>query len=216
MFKCYNRPMLQLHKKNLFLFLILFFALESFTDENPYVFIDNNAQKMVQVLTLEAALFESDRPLYEQKIKDIFEPMIDFRRVAASVMGKKYYLLASQGERSEFVLIFKDSLLDTYAETLAQWGDSTITTKFPDSKSNIYEKNVEVKQVLNTGSSKYPISYKLRRNEEGWKIVNIIINGVNLGLTFRNQFQALAVTHDENIDLTLQNWVSDAGDAGIS
>jgi phospholipid transport system substrate-binding protein len=208
--------MLQLHKKNLFLFLILFFALESFTDENPYVFIDNNAQKMVQVLTLEAALFETDRSLYEQKIKDIFEPMIDFRRVAASVMGKKYYLLASQGERSEFVLIFKDSLLDTYAETLAQWGDSTITTKFPDSKSNIYEKNVEVKQVLNTGSSKYPISYKLRRNEEGWKIVNIIINGVNLGLTFRNQFQALAVTYDENIDLTLQNWVSDAGDAGIS
>jgi phospholipid transport system substrate-binding protein len=208
--------MLQLHKKNLFLFLILFFALESFTDENPYVFIDNNAQKMVQVLTLEAALFETDRSLYEQKIKDIFEPMIDFRRVAASVMGKKYYLLASQDERSEFVFIFKDSLLDTYAETLAQWGDSTITTKFPDSKSNIYEKNVEVKQVLNTGSSKYPISYKLRRNEEGWKIVNIIINGVNLGLTFRNQFQALAVTHDENIDLTLQNWVSDAGDAGIS
>ena len=208
--------MLQLHKKNLFLFLILFFALESFADENPYVFIDNNAQKMVQVLTLEAALFETDRSLYEQKIKDIFEPMIDFRRVAASVMGKKYYLLASQDERAEFVLIFKDSLLDTYAETLAQWGDSTITTKFPDSKSNIYEKNVEVKQVLNTGSSKYPISYKLRRNEEGWKIVNIIINGVNLGLTFRNQFQALAVTHDENIDLTLQNWVSDAGDAGIS
>ena len=208
--------MLQLHKKNLFLFLMLFFALESFTEENPYVFIDNNAQKMVQVLTLEAGLFETDRSLYEQKIKDIFEPMIDFRRVAASVMGKKYYLLASQGERSEFVLIFKDSLLDTYAETLAQWGDSTITTKFPDSKSNIYEKNVEVKQVLNTGSSKYPISYKLRRNEEGWKIVNIIINGVNLGLTFRNQFQALAVTHDENIDLTLQNWVSDAGDAGIS
>lgn len=208
--------MLQLHKKNLFLFLIFFFALESFTEENPYIFIDSNAQTMVQVLTLEAALFETDRSLYEQKIKDIFEPMIDFRRVAASVMGKKYYLLASQGERSEFVLIFKDSLLDTYAETLAQWGDSTITTKFPDNKSNIYEKNVEVKQVLNTGSSKYPISYKLRRNEEGWKIVNIIINGVNLGLTFRNQFQALAVTHDENIDLTLQNWVSDAGDAGIS
>ena len=208
--------MLQLHKKNLFLFLIFFFALESFTEENPYIFIDSNAQKMVQVLTLEATLFETDRSLYEQKIKDIFEPMIDFRRVAASVMGKKYYLLASQGERSEFVLIFKDSLLDTYAETLAQWGDSTITTKFPDNKSNIYEKNVEVKQVLNTGSSKYPISYKLRRNEEGWKIVNIIINGVNLGLTFRNQFQALAVTHDENIDLTLQNWVSDAGDAGIS
>ena len=208
--------MLQLHKKNLFLFLTFFLALESFSEEDPYVFIDNNAQKMAQVLTLEADLFETDRSLYEQKIKDIFEPMIDFRRVAASVMGKKYYLLASKSERSEFVIIFKDSLLDTYAETLAQWGDSTITTIFPDNKTDINKKNVEVKQVLDTGSSKYPISYKLRKNEEGWKIVNIIINGVNLGLTFRNQFQALAVTHNENINLTLQNWVSDAGDAGIS
>ena len=76
--------------------------------------------------------------------------------------------------------------------------------------------NVEVKQILNTGTSQYPVSYKLRKNKDGWKIVNIIINGVNLGLTFRNQFQALAVLHDENIEITLRNWVSDAGDAGIS
>ena len=48
------------------------------------------------------------------------------------------------------------------------------------------------------------------------KIINIIINGVNLGLTFRNQFQALAISHNEDIKLTLKNWVSDVGDAGIS
>ena len=77
-------------------------------------------------------------------------------------------------------------------------------------------KNVEVKQILDTGTSTYPISYKLRKNKDGWKIINIIINGVNLGLTFRNQFQALALTHDENISLTLENWVSDAGTAGIT
>ena len=60
----------------------------------------------------------------EQKIKEIFEPMIDFRRVAATVMGKKYYLASSKEQRAEFVVIFKDSLLDTYAETLAQWEKS--------------------------------------------------------------------------------------------
>ena len=63
---------------------------------------------------------------------------------------------------------------------------------------------------------KRQISYKLRKSDNEWKIVNIIINGVNLGLTFRNQFQALAISHNENIELTLRNWVSDAGDAGIS
>ena len=203
--------------KNYFLFFfILNISLFSWSDEDPYLFIDSNAQKMVQVLTENVDLFESDRQLYENKIKEIFEPMIDFRRVAASVMGKKYYLMASKDERAEFVNIFKDSLLDTYAETLAQWGDSLISTEFPKSNLDNEIKSIEVRQTLDTGSSKYPISYKLRKSDDGWKIVNIIINGVNLGLTFRNQFQALAVSHEEDIETTLKNWISDAGDAGIS
>ena len=207
--------MLNILKKNFLVFFLLTGSLYILSDEDPYIFIDENAQKMVRVLTEDSSLFETDRTLYENKIKEIFEPMIDFRRVAASVMGKKYYLLATKEERAEFVLIFRDSLLDTYAETLAQWGDSTITTEFPKNKEE-FSKNVEVKQTLDTGTSKYPISYKLRKSKDGWKIVNIIINGVNLGLTFRNQFQALAVSHNENISDTLRNWVSDAGTAGIT
>jgi len=207
--------MLNILKKNFLVFFLLINSLYILSDEDPYIFIDENAQKMVRVLTEDSSLFETDRVLYENKIKEIFEPMIDFRRVAASVMGKKYYLLATKEERAEFVLIFRDSLLDTYAETLAQWGDSTITTEFPKNQEEL-SKNVEVKQTLDTGTSKYPISYKLRKSKDGWKIVNIIINGVNLGLTFRNQFQALAVSHNENISDTLRNWVSDAGTAGIT
>ena len=208
--------MLHALKNYFFFFFILNISYFSWSEEDPYLFIDSNAQKMVQVLTENVDLFESDRELYENKIKEIFEPMIDFRRVAASVMGKKYYLMASKDERAKFVNIFKDSLLDTYAETLAQWGDSLISTEFPKSNLNKVITSVEVRQTLDTGSSKYPISYKLRKSNEGWKIVNIIINGVNLGLTFRNQFQALAVSHEEDIETTLKNWVSDAGDAGIS
>ena len=205
--------------KNFFTVLILSSPIYLWSDENPYNFIDSNAQKMVIVLKENKSLFLEDRQLYEQKIKEIFEPMIDFRRVAATVMGKKYYLASSKEQRAEFVVIFKDSLLDTYAETLAQWENQTITTIFPKNMEiQIYDlKNIEVQQTLNTGSSKYPIAYKLRKNNDNsWSIVNIIVNGVNLGLTFRNQFQALAIKNNGNIESTLDGWVSDAGDAGIS
>ena len=205
--------------KNFFTVLILSSSINLWSDENPYNFIDSNAQKMVIVLKENKSLFLEDRQLYEHKIKEIFEPMIDFRRVAATVMGKKYYLASSKEQRAEFVVIFKDSLLDTYAETLAQWENQTITTIFPKNMeietNNL--KNIEVQQTLNTGSSKYPISYKLRKNKDNsWSIVNIIVNGVNLGLTFRNQFQALAIKNNGNIESTLNGWVSDVGDAGIS
>ena len=148
--------------------MILSSPIYLWSDENPYNFIDSNAQKMVIVLKENKSLFLEDRQLYEQKIKEIFEPMIDFRRVAATVMGKKYYLASSEEQRAEFVVIFKDSLLDTYAETLAQWENQTITTIFPEDMeiqtNNL--KNIEVQQTLNTGSSKYPISYKLRKNKD--------------------------------------------------
>ena len=205
--------------KNFFTISILISSYYLTSEENPYNFIDVNAQKMVIVLKENKSLFIEDREMYEQKIKEIFEPMIDFRRVAATVMGKKYYLASSKEQRSEFVDIFKDSLLDTYAETLAQWENQTITTIFPiNMQDQSYElKNIEVQQTLNTGSSKYPISYKLRKNKDNsWSIVNIIVNGVNLGLTFRNQFQALASKNNGDIEATLKGWVSDAGDAGIS
>ena len=175
---------------------------------------------MVKVLKENKSLFVEDREQYELKIKEIFEPMIDFRRVAATVMGKKYYFAASPSQRKEFVNVFKDSLLDTYAETLAQWENQTITTLFPENGESHLDqniKNIEVRQTLNTGSSKYPISYKLRKNKDNsWSIINIIVNGVNLGLTFQNQFKALAIKNNEDIEKTLNGWVSDAGDAGIS
>ena len=127
--------MLHTLKKYLFLFLLILNINNIYTAENPYIFIDSNAQDMVKVLTSNSNLFESDREAYENKIKQIFEPMIDFRRVSASVMGKKYYLLATKEQRGDFIDIFKDSLLDTYAETLAQWGYSTISTELPDEDS---------------------------------------------------------------------------------
>ena len=216
--KCYNRTMYTVIKNFLLSVIFLLSAIPLMSESDPHIFIDDNAQLMVGVLIENKALFAEDREQYEQKIKDIFEPMIDFRRVAASVMGKKYYLASTPDQRNKFVDVFKDSLLDTYAETLAQWENQKIVTIFPN-KIIVLDnlKNIEVRQELNTGSTKYPISYKLRKNKNNsWSIVNIIVNGVNLGLTFRNQFQALANKNNGDIEDTLEGWVSDAGDAGIS
>ncbi len=206
--------MFALHKNYFYISILLLSSLPLISDEDPYIFIDSNAQKMVQVLIENKDLFSKDREAYENKIKEIFDPMIDFRRVAASVMGKKYYQASSPKQRKDFVAIFRNSLLDTYAETLAQWGDQSINT-LPGEGDWLGLNSIEVKQMLDTGSSKYPISYKLRKSNDQWMIVNIIVNGVNLGLTFRNQFQALANNHDGDIEMILMNWISDAGDAGI-
>ena len=167
-------------KRNLLtLFLFLSFPILSDINKNPFELIDTKSQEMVAVLTTENELFNTNPELFKNKIKNIFEPLIDFNRVSASVMGKKYYLSATKEERAQFIEVFKISLLDTYAETLAQWGDAEIVTDFSyDEKKN---KIVSVKQELLTTNNAYPIIYKLREYKNGtYKIVNIIINGIFL------------------------------------
>ena len=176
---------------------------------DPHKFIDTKAQEMVAVIRNNQELFAKDPELFKDKINIIFEPMVDFRRVGASVMGKKYYLASSKEQRLKFIESFRTSLLDTYSSTLAQWGDQKIMTIFPELSE--FQKTEDVKQNLITSSNTYPITYKVRRDKNGnWLIINIIVNGVNLGLTFRNQFQALAKEHNENIDEVIKHWTSDA------
>ena len=192
--------------------MVITFSADIFalTDSNPYISIDAQAQEMVQVIRDNQDLYASDPELFKNQINFIFEPMVDFRRVGASVMGKKYYLAATKEQRLKFIDAFKKSLLDTYSSTLSQWGDQKIETIFPENP--ILGKTVDVNQNLVTSNNIYPIRYKVRNDGTGnWLIINIVVNGVNLGLTFRNQFQALAEVHNDNIDEIINHWTADVG-----
>ena len=196
--------------KSLAFFLgILCFQINVVSASNPQQFIDSQAQEMVSIIRNNQELYAKDPELFKDKINEVFEPMVDFRRVGASVMGKKYYLAASASQRLQFIQSFKTSLLDTYSSPLAQWGDQKIITIFPEVSE--FKRTEDVQQNLITSSNIYPITYKVRKDKNGnWLIINIIVNGVNLGLTFRNQFQALAKEHNENIDEIIEHWTSDA------
>ena len=111
---------------------LLCFHNNLFGESNPHKFIDSQAQAMVSIIRNNQELYAEEPELFKDKINVVFEPMVDFRRVGASVMGKKYYLAASKLQRIEFIESFRISLLDTYSSTLAQWGDQKIVTVFPD------------------------------------------------------------------------------------
>jgi phospholipid transport system substrate-binding protein len=192
-----------------FFFVFFCFHTNVVSASNPHQFIDSQAQEMVSIIRNNQELYAIDPELFKDKINEVFEPMVDFRRVGASVMGKKYYLASSSSQRLQFIQSFKASLLDTYSSTLAQWGDQKIVTTFPELSE--FQRTEDVQQNLITSSNIYPITYKVRKDKNGnWLIINIIVNGVNLGLTFRNQFQALAKEHNENIDEIIKHWTSDA------
>ena len=84
--------------------------------------------------------------------------------------------------------------------------DETIVVLPP--KEDIEDKRrVTVVQEIRGKDGVFPLYYSMALNRDGaWKITNVVINGINLGKTFRNQFAQRAEKYDGNIDQVIANW----------
>ncbi len=55
----------------------------------------------------------------------------------------------------------------------------------------------------------YPVQYQLELIDGRWMLRNVIINGINIGLQFRSQFNAYMQKYKKNIDKVIENWSVD-------
>jgi len=64
--------------------------------------------------------------------------------------------------------------------------------------------------AIDSKNNEYLMRYSLRTNQDGeWRILNIIVEGVNLGLTYMNQFDS-AMQRYGSIDRVIANWQEEA------
>lgn len=62
---------------------------------------------------------------------------------------------------------------------------------------------------INNGE-KIPVSFQLADKGSQWKIRNINVSGIDLGLQFRNQFAATVKRNGGNLDKSIANFKPDA------
>ncbi len=162
---------------------------------------------IILILQTKNALFEEDSELFVQEISDAFSPIVDFQRIARNVMGK-HYKASTSSQRDRFSEAFRTSLLNTYSKTLIEFKDEKIIVLPPKGKPKSPSK-VKVDIEIITASKSYPGVYSmyLDKNNE-WKIINIVVNGINLGLTFRSQFYSLMEKNNNDISAVIDKWIA--------
>ena len=63
--------------------------------------------------------------------------------------------------------------------------------------------------IYNDTGEPYVIHYQMRRNRTGqWRLRNLIVEKINLGQIYRNQFQAAARDADGDIDSVIAHWTT--------
>ncbi|WP_192036580.1 ABC transporter substrate-binding protein [Halomonas sp. YLGW01] len=141
----------------------------------------------------------------EALVEESLHDVADFRYIGASVMGR-YFRNATPAQRSRFVDTFRQTLIDTYAKGLVTFDYREIRVLDQQQASREPgQASVDMEVVANDGAV-YPVSYSLRLSGGEWKVVNVIVNGINLGLTFRNQFDQAMRDNGRDYDATINGW----------
>ncbi|MFE8072102.1 ABC transporter substrate-binding protein [Marinobacteraceae bacterium S3BR75-40.1] len=183
-------------------------ALASSDAEALKEYVATNTEQLADKLDQLRGSFENDRDRFYREMEQELQPFVAFRRIAARVMGR-YAHQASPEQRDEFVEKFKRSLFNTYAGALVdtenfevKMGDARIMPNHPDRAT------VDMEIVSGSGK-RYKVTYSMfRKGEDQWMMENVIVEGVNIGLAFRERFESSLEKHRGDIQAVIDDWTS--------
>lgn len=194
------------HTAVLLALLLLLTALPALAQNtSPEQLIRGSVNQLMGQLEGRETYYATNTSELKTVVDNSLSDVADFRYIGASVMGR-YFSNATPQQRSRFVSVFRQTLIDTYAKGLVTFDYREIRV-LDNQQSERYEDQANVAmEIVGTDGEVYPISYTLRLSDGQWKVVNVIVNGINLGLTFRNQFDQSMRQNNRDYDAVIDAW----------
>ena len=169
-------------------------------------YVDENTQKLVQKLNAEKGVYEKDPEAFYASMDETLDQFVDFRRIAARVMGR-YARQTSPEQRDEFVAKFKRSLFDSYAQALVSAENFEINVLDAEILAQNDDRASVQMEVISASGNRYPVTYSMYRNGEGrWMMENVIVEGVNIGLAFRDRFAQEMEQNRGQVQAVIDGW----------
>lgn len=170
-----------------FYFLALLgFAGSAVAEMGPDELVRKTADEVIEIVKNDKDIQNGN----QQKIFALAEakilPNFDFDRVCRLVLGRNWST-ATKEQQAEFQKEFRSLLLRTYASALSKYRNQTI--QYLPFRAQPDATRVTVKtQILQPGGQPIAIDYTLEKGANGWKVFDIVIEGVSLVTNYRSQF----------------------------
>jgi phospholipid transport system substrate-binding protein len=153
----------------------------------PEALVRTTINDMIHHLKAEHGRIQQEPNYLYGVIRGVIFPHIDFPEVSKRVLGVNYRQ-ATPVQRQAFQKDFSELLVRTYAEAFRSYHDEAVD--ITDSHASASDANrVEVKTLIRqSGASPIPVDYRLVSTPQGWKVYDIVIEGISLVSSFRSQF----------------------------
>lgn len=180
--------------------------------EAPPAFIKRVADGLIGRLKADHAKLQNNPAAVKAIVRQNLDPYVDsqaFTRIVMGTYATNQYSTAAQ--RAQFEKNFRETLIENYGAAFAKFSNQTYSMRPYKATGSA---NPVVTIDFNNNGEKIPVSFQLADKGSQWKIRNINVSGIDLGLQFRNQFAATVKRNGGNLDKAIANFEPDA-DAAV-
>lgn len=168
--------------------LTLPFALPAVSEplDDPRELVIQTTDKILARIREEHASLDQNPSLINEFVIDIVLPHFDFEAMSRSVLGK-HWRRADAAQQKRFVKEFRDLLVRTYATALLEYEDEKVD--FLPLSRQPTDTDVTVRtEIQQPGGLPIPINYRMEKQAGGWKVYDVLIDGVSLVGNYRVSF----------------------------
>ena len=196
-------------RKLLIFFILFIFSMVSFSGNEVEEYVLEQHNKIFKFINDSENLLKEDRIKFLEGLEDALKDLIISKEISKRVLGKKNYIIATKKQKNDFDLKFKNTLFDTYSTALVEIDNANIIIDshiHPNERLDL----AIVKMSVSVSDTEFDLIYKMKKIEGKWRVIGIILDGIDLIAIFRKQFNKLLTDFDGNFDLAIQNWELDS------
>lgn len=181
--------------------LLPLFAVASTT---PYEVVQQTTDQLLSDLKANKTGYQSNPSAFYDALNRILGPVVDADGISRSIMTVKYSRNATPEQMARFEENFKRSLMQFYGNALLEYDNQDI--RVLPSKPVEGDRASVGMEVRDSKGTIYPVSYTMVKKDGRWMLRNVIINGINIGKLFRDQFADAMQRNGNDLDKTIDGW----------
>jgi phospholipid transport system substrate-binding protein len=180
-----------------FLAVLLFVALPVSAQElGPEELVKKITQDVLDTIKSDKQLAAGDRQRAIKLAEEKVLPHVDFEEATRLAVGRAW-AQATPEQKKKLVSEFRNMLVRTYSNAIQPYEGQQMKVMPVRMKPGDSEVTVQ-NQFIRSGAQPVKIDYSMRKTDKGWKIYDIVVEGVSLVLTYRSEFDA--VVKQDGID----------------
>ena len=153
----------------------------------PTETVKTEVDAVIEILRNPALKGETGLKVKRERIDTAASKLFDFAELSKRSLGL-YWNRFSSEERKEFVDLYRRLLENVYVDRITAYTNEKIdfTREVP-----LSENTVEVQSVVAARRGDVPIYYMVMKEDDEWKVFDVVIEGVSLVENYRTQFREI-------------------------